>query len=474
MSADTGRRAVKPRAPASARGVASAVLLRIEADAAYAAAALDAELDRAAQLDPRHRALATEIVYGVLRTMPVLDEAIAQMLRRGTLADVTPRIRVQLRIAAYQLFFLDRVPAFAAVNEAVDAVRLVGGEKGASFANAVLRKLASAAAAESSADGPSGDKRGRLHAAVLRSAPEWLRRALVASVGEVHAEHLLTGVASDEHGPPIGLRVEYPEMREEIRAQLAEAAPQALVTIGKVSPLALLLRNAGDPHRLPGYAEARFSLQEEGSQLVALALGAQPGETVLDACAGRGGKSAILARAVGGKGGAGAVDVCDVHPSKLTHLRRELGRLDLAPRRSLGVDWSRGSGEVEGTYDAVLVDAPCSGSGTLRRRPDVLLRRTAEDVAELARLQADIATTAASHVRPGGRFVYAVCSVLEAEAEEVIGELLRRDPGLRPAPFSAPAVAALVSGPDVSSLRLLPDLHGTDGYFVASFLRSGD
>ncbi len=447
------------------------MLLRIEADAAYAAAALDAELDRAAQLDPRHRALATEIVYGVLRTMPVLDEAIAQVLRRGTLADVTPRIRVQLRIAAYQLFFLDRVPAFAAVNEAVDAVRAVGGEKGASFANAVLRKLASAAAAESSGD---GDKRGRLHAAVLRSAPEWLRSALVASVGEVHADHLLTGVASDDHGPPIGLRVEYPEMRDEIRAQIAEAVPDAQVTVGKVSPLALLLRNAGDPHRLPGYAEARFSLQEEGSQLVALALGAQPGETVLDACAGRGGKSAILARAVGGKNGTGAVDVCDVHPSKLTHLRRELGRLDLAPRRSLGVDWSRGSGEVDGTYDAVLVDAPCSGSGTLRRRPDVLLRRTAEDVAELARLQADIATTAASHVRAGGRFVYAVCSVLEAEAEEVIRELLRRDPGLRPAPFSTPALTALVTAPEATSLRLLPDLHGTDGYFVASFLRSGD
>ena len=448
--------------------MAAAVLLRIEEDAAYAAAALDAELDRAAQLDPRHRALATEIVYGVLRTMPVLDESIAAVLRRGTLADVTPRIRVQLRIAAYQLFFLDRVPAFAAVNEAVDAVRVVGGEKGASFANAVLRKLAGTAAA---AGGPGGEKRARLHDAVLRSAPEWLRRELVASVGEEHTAHLLTGVGADDHGPPIGLRLEYPEMREEIRAQLAAAVPDAEVSFGKVSPLALLLRNAGDPHRLPGYAEARFSLQEEGSQLVALAVGALPGETVLDACAGRGGKSAVLARAVGKDG---AVDVCDVHPSKLTHLRRELARLDLSARRTLGVDWSRGSGEVDGSYDAVLVDAPCSGSGTLRRRPDVLLRRTAEDVAELARLQVAIATAAARHVRPGGRFVYAVCSVLVAEAEAVTRELLRRDPGLAPAPFAAPALRSLVSSEDATELRLLPDLHGTDGYFLASFRRTGD
>jgi 16S rRNA (cytosine967-C5)-methyltransferase len=310
-----------------------------------------------------------------------------------------------------------------------------------------------------------------LHDAVLRSAPEWLRRALVASVGEEHTAHLLTGVGSDEHGPPIGLRLEYPEMREEIRAQLAAAAPDAEVTFGKVSPLALLLRNAGDPHRLPGYAEARFSLQEEGSQMVALALAARAGETVLDACAGRGGKSAVLARAVGKEG---AVDVCDVHPAKLTHLRRELARLDLAPRRSLGVDWSRGSGEVDGTYDAVLVDAPCSGSGTLRRRPDVLLRRTAADVAELARLQVEIATAAARHVRAGGRFIYAVCSVLEAEAEAVTRELLRRDRGLVPAPFAAEALRSLAPAAETTALRLLPDLHGTDGYFVASFVRRGD
>ena len=205
--------------------------------------------------------------------------------------------------------------------------------------------------------------------------------------------------------------------------------------------------------------------------MVALAAGALPGETVLDACAGRGGKSAVLARAVGKEG---AVDVCDVHPSKLTHLRRELSRLDLAARRSLGVDWSRGSGEVDGLYDAVLVDAPCSGSGTLRRRPDVLLRRTAEDVAELSRLQVEISVAAARHVRPGGRFVYAVCSVLEAEAEEVTRELLRRDVGLQPAPFSAAAFRAIVPTGETSVLRLLPDLHGTDGYFVASFVRRGD
>ena len=246
------------------------MLLRIEEDAAYAAAALDAELDRASQLDPRHRALATEIVYGVLRTMPVLDEAIAKVLSRGGIADVTPRIRVQLRIAAYQLFFLDRVPAFAAVNEAVDAVRVVAGEKGASFANAVLRKLSQRRRRSSRCHA----RRRRQRQA--RASPR-RRLALGSRLAPARARRQRRRGARRQ--PPhrrrlrrarsaiIGLRVEYPEMRDEIRAQLAACRPDAEVTLGKVSPLALLLRNAGDPHRLPGYAEARFSLQEEGSQM---------------------------------------------------------------------------------------------------------------------------------------------------------------------------------------------------------------
>jgi 16S rRNA (cytosine967-C5)-methyltransferase len=181
---------------------------------------------------------------------------------------------------------------------------------------------------------------------------------------------------------------------------------------------------------------------------VALALGAREGETVLDACAGRGNKTAILARAVGPSG---AVDAADSHPKKLDQLRRELARLDLSVRRTFAVDWSVGDGGIEARYDRVLVDAPCSGTGTLRRRPEIALRRDWADLAALTALQTAIATRTAGLLKPGGTMVYAVCSVLREEAEEVTGRVMAARPGLELE----------------HARRLLPQADGTDGYFIA-------
>jgi 16S rRNA (cytosine967-C5)-methyltransferase len=184
-----------------------------------------------------------------------------------------------------------------------------------------------------------------------------------------------------------------------------------------------------------------------------LAVRARPGETVLDACAGRGNKTALLARAVGPTG---AVDACDSSPSKLERLGDEMARVGLRARATFAVDWGVGSGEVTGAYDAVLVDAPCSGVGTLRRRPEIALRREGDDLVELARAQLAIATRAASHVRPGGRLVYVVCSVLREECEAVLEPLLQSLPELS---LAAPAE------------RILPHVDGTDGYFIARLSR---
>jgi 16S rRNA (cytosine967-C5)-methyltransferase len=165
----------------------------------------------------------------------------------------------------------------------------------------------------------------------------------------------------------------------------------------------------------------------------------------------------------------GAVDACDLHASKLEVLGRELSRIGLAARATYAVDWSVGAGDVTDTYDRVLVDAPCSGTGTLRRRPELQTRRAPEDLASLAKLQIAIASRAAERVRPGGQLVYAVCSVLREEAEEVVSALLLARPELAPAPFDADVVRALAG--DASTLRLTPTAHGTDGYFLASFRR---
>jgi 16S rRNA (cytosine967-C5)-methyltransferase len=232
-----------------------------------------------------------------------------------------------------------------------------------------------------------------------------------------------------------------------------------------VSPLAIVARGAGRLSDLPGWAEGAWSSQEEGSQVVALSLGARPGENVLDACAGRGNKTGLLARAVGP---GGAVDAADLHPAKLERLVTELERIGVSPRATYAVDWAAGTGGASGPYDRILVDAPCSGTGTMRRRPELLLRRKAADLPALAELQRKILARVAGLVRPGGRVVYAVCSVLREEAEDVIAGAAEM--GLEPAPFDAP-IAVQIAAENASTFRLMPHEHTTDGYFAASFVK---
>ncbi len=439
------------RAP-TARSVAAEVVVRVLRDKAYAAAALDADLERNIQLDARDRALATELAYGTLRLLGWLEKRLNRHATRG-IGSVDVQVRAQLLVAAYQVLVLTRVPAFAAVDEAVSVVKALRGPRVAGFVNAVLRKLASEPR-------PAAEEIAR---AALDAADPELAKAIVRAVGEEGALRLLVA----EESPPLGLRVENASERDAWIARLREARPEATIEAGLVSPLAIVARGAGRLTDLPGWAEGAWTSQEEGSQIVAAALGARAGESVLDACAGRGNKTGLLARATGPDG---SVDAADLHPAKLERLTSELARIGLAPRSTFAVDWAAGTGGATGPYDRILVDAPCSGTGTIRRRPELLLRRTAKDLPALTELQTKILARVAGLVRPGGRIVYAVCSVLREESEDVI--VAAADVGLVPAAFDEP-IAARLAGEGGTSFRLLPHEHGTDGYFVASFVRKG-
>jgi 16S rRNA (cytosine967-C5)-methyltransferase len=440
------------KAAGGARDLAARVVERVTKQEAFAAATLEAELGRAVQLDARDRGLATELVYGTLRVLPWLKGEIARFAPRG-IDSLDARVQARLAVAAYQLFFT-RVPPFAAVSEAVEAIRVERSDKLGGFANAVLRKVAARAASS------KGDVRQE---ALLASTPKWLRAALERAIGSEGANAYL---GSGAQAAPIGLRVEDAAQRDAWIAKLRQAAPEATFEPGRVSPRAILVRGAGRVQGLPGWSDGSWAIQEEGSQLAAMAVGAREGERVLDACAGRGNKTGVLARAVGP---AGAVDACDTSPSKLERLQQELGRIGLRASSTFAVDWSVGSGDVTGTYDRVLVDAPCTGVGTLRRRPEILLRLTESDLVTRPAAQVAIASRAAEHVRPGGTLVYVVCSVLREEAEEVVSALCTARPELVPTPFDAPEARPLADGG--ASLRLLPHVHGTDGYFVAAFVR---
>jgi len=334
---------------------------------------------------------------------------------------------------------LERVPDYAAVDEAVGAIRLLRGARVAAFANAVLRKLATQA------------ERLDPREAIVSSAPGWLKRELEQAVGADEMRALL-GV---DGLPPATLRL---NPRVSLPDWLREAEP------GRLSPLCRRLPGGGDTRKLEGFAEGAFVVQEEGAQLIALALGVKPGERVLDACAGRGQKASLLAERLGSSGELWATDV---HPAKLSLLQKEFERLRLPEPHVAAVDFSVGSGELSGSFDRALVDAPCTGVGTLRRRPEIGLRLEPEDPARLGELAARILRGAAALVRPGGRVVYAVCSVLPEECELVIE---RASDLLAPAEFDAPEIARLTE-PGASALRLLPRRHGTDGYFLASLER---
>jgi 16S rRNA (cytosine967-C5)-methyltransferase len=443
---------VSARRPASvsARDVAARVLARVWQNQAFASAALDAELQKA-RLDPRDAALATELGYGVLRVEAALLAKLASVSERFRAP--SGLVRAHLLIGAYTICFLDRVPPFAAVSEAVEAARRVADPKVGGFVNAVLRRLAA-----------DIEKNGRplLGDAVAATCPAWLKDALGRAIGPEGVRAYLTEGAA----PPLGLCVADPAGRDATIERLRAEAPLASFERGAASDRAILVRGAGDLRRLRGYG-ADFISQEEGAQVIAQALGARPGERVLDACAGHGNKTWLLGREVGERG---AVSAADIHESKLRELDAGAAKGIVRPKTYV-VDWSAGRGTVPVDQDRALVDAPCSGTGTLRRRPEIVRRRTAEDVARLAELQLARLRNAAACVHDGGRLVYAVCSVLREEAEAVVAAAVAAGTAdgaqLVPAPFDAPAVARLFG--EVTAFRLLPQVHGTDGYFAASF-----
>lgn len=435
------RRALRP----SARSVASAVLHRVATEGAYASRALDAELSEA-QLDPRDARLATEIVYGTLRTLPVLDARLDQQLTRGR---PDPYVLATLRAATYQALYLSRVPDHAIVQESVNLVKHKRGEGLARLANAVLRRIV-----ESRPKEPSPPTR--------LCAPAWVEACLVAGLGSERTAAFLEVAGAV---PPLTLRVRPGHDSEALARALREHAPDAVIVESALAPDSLSTFGLGDPRKLPGYAEGRFVVQDEGANLVGRLLGAQSGERVLDACAGHGGKTLQLLEAVGPEGHVTAVDL---HARKLAQLTREAARLGL-PAGCLTtetIDLSVGDGGLTPGFDRVLVDAPCTGLGTLRRRPEILLRLGPQDPKRLADLQLGILRNALKLVRPGGTLVFAVCSGSAAEGAEVSQRLEATRPGIQRLGISVPGVPVSPDkdgvfrlGPWLGSGGLPPDVY---------------
>jgi len=420
--------------------VARDALVKVEAGA-YSHIAVPAML-RGSGLAPRERAQVTDLVYNTLRQQRRLDDLIARASKRR-IARLDPPVRAVLRLGALQL--MSGVPAHAAVGETVAAAPA----RARGYVNGVLRSLTRL--------GPPWPEPAS--EAVALSYPDWLVERLGDELGAEDAHAALA--AGNERGA-LTLRPNF--LRTDADTLMAElVALGAEVRGGELVPEALIVRGAGDPATLPAVARGRATPQDQGSQAVVRYLDPQPGERVLDIAAAPGGKATAIGERVGKQGRVIAVDT---QAGRLRLVGLAARRLGLATVDLVVAD-GRHAPVREASCDRVLVDAPCSGLGVLRRRPEARWRIDPDAIPSLADLQLELIVAAARAVRPGGVLVYAVCTLTRAETSEVAARALQLLEGFRPLeppgkPWSPRGEGAL----------LLPSAAGTDGMFVLGLRRS--
>jgi 16S rRNA (cytosine967-C5)-methyltransferase len=447
------------------RDLARAVLARVEQESAYANRALSAALDRAPALSSGDRALATELVYGVLRRHARLDRALEPLAPRG-LGGVDARVRIALRVAAYQILFLDRVPAYAAVDDAVEAAKKAGGRGVAGFANALLRRLARQG--EPPLPDAVADPGGYLAAAA--GLPPWLVALLL---GELPASEAVAFADTIAVAPPVTLRANLPRAtRDALAAALGEERPGAALAASPIAPDALEARALDAPSATRAFQGGLYAIQDAGAQVVAELCGAAAGERILDACAGNGGKTAHLV-ALGA--GEARVDAIDVSVAKLEEGRRTLARLGLGGATFAPGDLTAPLADPTPRYHRILLDAPCSGLGVLRRHPEALLRRTAADLPALAAQQARMLEVVAPALLPGGVLVYAVCTFDRLECEAVVASFLDAHPGFRREPPSSAGGRVPWSRltDATGAVRTWPQRDGADAFFAVRLRAPG-
>ncbi len=413
--------------------------------------------------DGRDAALATELVYGTLRRQGTYDAIISACIDRP-LREVDPPVLDVLALGAHQLLGT-RIPTHAAVSASVELARVVLGDGRAKFVNAVLRKISQQDLDAWVAQvAPPYDQDPEDHLAVVHSHPRWVVSALWDSLGGGRAgiEDLLE---ADNERPEVTL------VARPGRATADELAAATETLPGRWSPYALRMAEGGEPGAIEAVKEGRAGVQDEGSQLVAIALANAPLEGSdtrwLDGCAGPGGKAALLAALASERGAALLASEKQPHRARL--VERALAG-NPGPYQVIAADGTRPPWRP-GSFDRVLMDVPCSGLGALRRRPEARWRRRPEDLDGFAPLQRALLTEALSAVRVGGVVGYATCSPHLAETRVVVDDVLKKVGGaeLIDARPLLPGVPALGDGPDV---QLWPHLHGTDAMYLALLRRT--
>jgi 16S rRNA (cytosine967-C5)-methyltransferase len=476
------RPTAEPAGPRGVRDLALAALARVD-EGGWANLAVPTLLERS-NLEPRDRAAVTDLVYGTVRLRSALDYALAPHSRRP-LDTLDPAVLRGLRLGAYELLFAG-TPPHAAVAEVVAATKRAGHEGQSGYVNAVLRKLAASSPAWPD---PAADPIG--WATSYGAHPKWVARE---AFGRLGAEGLRRLVEADNERPVVTLRATPGRAtRDELLSELSDAGFEVAPT--RLSPEGIALVGGGEPGALAAIRDGRAVVQDEGSALVAPALGIQPGDLVADLTAGPGGKAGHLA-ALGAR-----VLAVELHPARARMVAETAARLAGLPgtARPSGSAARQGSGRngapsgrdrepsgggeaprllavvgdgtrppiAPGTLDGALVDAPCTNLGSLRRRPEARWRHGPDEIPRLTELQYRLLAAATLATRPGGTVLYSVCTWSREETEGVVTRALGSLP-LTPAPLAGP-----LGDGTATSRQLWPHRDGTDGIFLARFTRTG-
>ncbi len=437
----------------SPRQCAFDILLKIHKDSAYSNIALDAELD-SQPLSGVERAFVSALVYGTLERAITLDYQIEQYLSQP-ISKLKAQVLVSLRMGAYQLLFMDKVPSSAAVNESVKLVKSNGCSFASGLVNAVLRKI-----------GQNGvvlpDKKGLYYYSIKYSCPKWLIKLWKDAYGEENA----VGIAEASlGGAETVLRVNTLKTTAD---ELMELLKNEGVNCRKADfdENALILEKAGSLKKLKAYSDGLFHVQDTASQLCCRALGAEAGDTVIDVCSAPGGKAFTTAQHMKNEG---SIVACDIYEGRLNLIKNGADRLGISI-----IETAENDGSIHNSAfpeaDKILCDVPCAGLGVIRRKPEIRFKDGAE-VDKLPEIQYSILKTSADYLKKGGVLVYSTCSLNPAENEEIITRFLNEN-----SDFESLKVLPEIKryGEDTDYLTLMPHLHSSDGFFVSAIRRRID
>jgi len=443
-----------------ARAAAFDILLRVERESSYASELLhSAGYERLSVPD---HALATELVMGVLRWRSRLDEEIARA-STAPLSKVDLEVLISLRIAVYQFGWLDRIPKHAALNESVELVKRARKRSAAGFVNAVLRKLAASHSATSTPIDESSSAESLAH---VFAHPLWIVERWVNQYGIAAAKQICE---YDQSVPAAAIRLRTPGAERELLDEQVTLAGGAFMS----SARRVL---AGDITKTNAFRARDVVIQDEASQLVAALVG--NGEKILDCCAAPGGKTLAIADC----NPATSIVAVEVHPHR-ARLMRQLMQTSVATKRAIEVIAAdAGTLPIRSQFDRVLVDVPCSGTGTIARNPEIKWRLRLEDLPDLHTRQAAILRSALTHLESGGRVVYSTCSLEREENEDVVEEILSENSAIRVVDCRTELDRLKVAGElvwhDLDSLlrgpylRTIPRIHPCDGFFAAILERT--